>query len=231
MINYIYLTHYLGIFRYDLYKSPNVGIFAKSNDSVVLLPYGYAETKSKRLIDYLEVDPVFVSIGSHRIIGPMVVLNNNGMLLPSLASDEEITYLKQVTGLNVARLESKHTAVGNLISANDNGAIVSPLFKGEFDKQIEDILGINVLTMSVAGFNQTGSMVVCNNNGAAIHPNASEKEIESVASILKVDVEPLTINGGIPYLSSGILCNSKALVVGSLTTGPELIMLSRGFKM
>ena len=50
-------------------------------------------------------------------------------------------------------------------------------------------------------------------------------------TILKVDVEPLTINGGIPYLSSGILCNSKALVVGSLTTGPELIMLSRGFKM
>jgi translation initiation factor 6 len=46
-----------------------------------------------------------------------------------------------------------------------------------------------------------------------------------------VDVEPLTINGGIPYLSSVILCNSKALVVGSLTTGPELIMLSRGFKM
>ena len=86
-------------------------------------------------------------------------------------------------------MESKHTAVGNLISANDNGAIVSPLFKGEFDKQIEDVLGINVLTTSVAGFNQTGSMIVCNNNGAAIHPNASEKEIESVASILKVDVE------------------------------------------
>ena len=146
----------MSIFRYDLYKSPNVGIFAKSNDSVVLLPYGYAETKSKKLIDYLEVDPVFVSIAGNRIIGPMVVLNNNGMILPSLASDDEITYLKQMTGLNIARLESKLTAVGNLITANDYGAIVSPLFKGEFDKQIEDILGINVHTMSVADFNQTG---------------------------------------------------------------------------
>jgi translation initiation factor 6 len=221
----------LGIFRYDLYKSPNVGIFAKSNDSIVLLPYGYAETKSKKLIDYLQVEPVFVSIAGNRLIGPMVVLNNKGMILPSLASDDEITYLKQMTGLNIARLESKHTAVGNLISANDYGAIVSPLFKGEFDKQIEDILGTSVHTMAVADFNQTGSMIVSNNHGAAIHPKASEKEIETVSSILKVDVEPLTINGGIPYLSSGIICNSKSMVVGSLTTGPELIMLSRGFKM
>ena len=221
----------MSIFRYDLYKSPNVGIFAKSNDSVVLLPYGYAETKTIKLIDYLEVDPIFVSIAGNRIIGPMVVLNNNGMILPSLATDDEITYLKQMTGLNIARLESKLTAIGNLITANDYGAIVSPLFNGEFDKQIEDILGINVYTMSVAGFNQTGSMIVSNNQGAAIHPKASETEIETISSVLKVDVEPLTINGGIPYLSSGIICNSKSLVVGSLTTGPELIMLSRGFKM
>jgi translation initiation factor 6 len=221
----------LGIFRYDLYKSPNVGIFAKSNDSIVLLPFGYAETKSKKLVDYLEVEPIFVSIAGNRLIGPMVVLNNNGMILPSIASDDEITYLKQVTGLNVARLDSKLTAIGNLISANDHGAIVSPLFKGEFDKQIADILGINVHTMAIADFNQTGSMLVSNNHGAGIHPKASENEIETVSSILKVDVEPLTINGGIPYLSSGIICNSKSLVVGSITTGPELIMLSRGFKM
>ena len=205
----------MSIFRYDLYKSPNVGIFAKSNDSVVLLPYGYAETKSIKLIDYLEVDPVFVSIAGNRIIGPMVVLNNNGMILPSLASDDEITYLKQMTGLNIARLESKLTAVGNLITANDYGAIVSPLFKGEFDKQIEDILGINVHTMSVADFNQTGSMIVSNNYGAAIHPKASEKEIETISSILNVDVEPRTINGGIHYVSSGLICNSKSLVVVS----------------
>ena len=227
----ILVVDYLGIFRYDLYKSPSVGIFAKCNDSTVLLPYGYAETKSKKLIEYLDVDPIFVSIAGNRIIGPMVVLNNKGMILPSLASDDEITYLKQLTGLNVERLNSKLTAIGNLICANDHGAIVSPLFKGEFDKQIEDVLGTAVHTMSVADFNQTGSIIVSNNNGAAVHPKASEKEIETISSILKVDVEPLTINGGIPYLSSGIICNSKALVVGSLTTGPELIMLSRGFKM
>lgn len=214
-----------------MYKSPNVGIFAKSNDKLVLLPHGYAETKLNKIKDILEVEPIFVSIAGNRIIGPMVVINNNGMLLPSTASEDEVVYLKHVTGLNVSRLDSKLTAIGNLISTNDKGAIVSPLFKNEFNKQISDILGVEVHSMTVADFNQTGSVIVSTNNGAAVHPKASEKEAEIISSVFKVEVEPLTINDGIPYLSSGIVWNSKSLIVGSLTTGPELIMLSRAFKM
>lgn len=221
----------MGIFRYDLYKSPNVGIFAKSNDKLVLLPHGYAETKLKKITEILDTEPLFVSIAGNRIIGPMVVLNNNGMILPSTASDDELVYLKRITGLNVAKLDSKYTAIGNLISTNDKGAIVSPLFKNELDKQIGDVLGVEVHTMSIADFNQTGSIIVSTNNGAAVHPKATEKEVETISSVLKVEVEPLTINGGIPYLSSGMVWNSKSLIVGSLTTGPELIMLSRAFKM
>ena len=221
----------MGIFRYDLYKSPNVGIFARSNDKLVLLPHGYAETKLIKITEILESEPLFVSIAGNRIIGPMVVLNNTGMILPSTASDDELIYLKRITGLNVAKLDSKYTAVGNLISANDKGAIVSPLFKNELDKQISDVLGVEAHTMSVADFNQTGSIIVATNTGAAVHPKATEEEIKIISSVLKVEVEPLTINGGIPYLSSGIVWNSKSLIVGSLTTGPELIMLSRAFKM
>jgi translation initiation factor 6 len=214
-----------------LYKSPNVGIFAKSNDKFVLLPFGYAETKLKKITEIMETEPIYVSIAGNRIIGPMVVLNNNGMILPSTASEDELIYLKRLTGLNVAKLDSKYTAVGNLISTNDKGAIISPLFKGEFDKYIGDILGVEVHTMSVAEFNQTGSTVVSTNSGAAVHPKATEQEVEVISSVLKVEAEPLTINGGIPYLSSGMIWNSKSLIVGTLTTGPELIMLSRAFRM
>lgn len=221
----------MGIFRYDLYKSPNVGIFAKSNDKFVLLPFGYAETKLKKITEIMETEPIYVSIAGNRIIGPMVVLNNNGMILPSTASEDELIYLKRLTGLNVAKLDSKYTAVGNLISTNDKGAIISPLFKGEFDKYIGDILGVEVHTMSVAEFNQTGSTVVSTNSGAAVHPKATEQEVEVISSVLKVEAEPLTINGGIPYLSSGMIWNSRSLIVGTLTTGPELIMLSRAFRM
>ena len=221
---------HLGIYRYDVYKSPNIGLFAKANDSIIIVPFGFAETKTSKLIKYLQVGEVYASVANTRIIGTMTVMNNNGILVPSIASDEEIQILKKTSGLNVERLETKFTAIGNLISTNDNGALVSPLFNGDVDEQVRDVLGVQVHSMRVAGFIQTGSMVVATNTGAAVHPKASEEEIKAISEALQVQVEPVTVNSGIPFVSSGIIANSKSVIVGNLTSGPELIMLTRAFK-
>ncbi|HET7149683.1 MAG TPA: translation initiation factor IF-6 [Candidatus Nitrosopolaris sp.] len=221
----------MGIYKYGVYKSPNLGLFAKANDSIIIVPFGFAKTKTAKLMQYLGVEEeLYTSVANTRLIGPMTAMNNNGILVPSIATDEEVIILKQATGLNVDRLNSKFTAVGNLISTNDNGALVSPLFKGEVDQQIRDALGVPVHSMTVGGFIQTGSMVVATNTGAAVHPKATEEEIKVISETLQVQVEPVTVNGGIPFLSSGILANSKSVIVGTLTSGPELIMLSRIFK-
>jgi translation initiation factor 6 len=231
MYNLIKICSYLAIFRYDIYKSPNIGLFARANDRVIILPFGFAETKTNKLKEYLEIEEeVSVSVAGTRLIGAMTVMNNNGILVPSIASNEEIQTLKQATGLNVESLESKFTAIGNLISTNDNGALASPLFKGEVDRQLRDVLGVPVHSMTVGGFIQTGSMVVATNTGAAVHPKATEEEARIISETLQVQVEPLTVNGGVPFLSSGIIANSKSVIVGSLTSGPELVMLSRAFR-
>jgi translation initiation factor 6 len=222
----------LGIYKYDVYRSPNIGLFVKSNDTLLSVPFGFAETKVKKLKEYLGVDKmIYVSVSGTRLVGPLTVMNNNGILLPSTASEEELQIFKNASKLNVERLNSKFTAVGNLISANDKGAVVSSLIKAETHQQIRDVLGVQVETLSIAGFTQTGSMIVATNQGAGVHPNATDEEIQVISDILKVDVEPATVNGGIPYLSSGIVANSKSMVVGSLTTGPELIILSRAFNI
>ena len=144
----------MAIYRYTVYKSPNIGIFVKANDSIILVPYGFAETKTEKLADYLQVSEVYTSIAGTRLLGPMTVMNNNGMLLPPIASDEEVQMLKRSSHLNVERVKSKFTAIGNLIATNDNGAIVSPLFKGETDRQVQDVLGVLTNSMTVGGFVQ-----------------------------------------------------------------------------
>ena len=222
----------MGIYKYDIYKSPNLGLFCRANNTTLILPFGFAETKMTKLRSYLEVENViFTSIGGTRLIGATAVMNNKGILLSSFSSDEEIEVMKRFTQLNVERLSSRFTAVGNLILANDNGALVSPIFKGEIDKQVQDVLGVPVITCTVAGYYQVGSMIVATDTGAAVHPKASEEELATIAETLKVETEPVTVNGGIPYLSSGLLANSKSVIVGSLTSGPELIMISRAFKV
>lgn len=219
------------IHKYDVYRSPNVGLFTRTNDKTLLLPFGFADTKTKKLKEYLDVEEIVrVSIAGTRLIGPMTVMNNNGILLPSTASDEEIQILKQ-TGLNVERLKSKFTAIGNLISANDKGAVVSKLFSEEVDLDIENTLGVPIQRMSIGGFVQVGSMVVATNAGAIVHPKANDAEINRISEILQIDAEPATVNGGSPFLSSGIIANFSSAIVGSLTTGPELIMISRALKV
>jgi len=196
-----------------------------------MLPLGFASTKSDVLIKYLEISkPIFISIAGTRLLGPMMVMNNKGILVSSIASDDEINIIKNQSKLNVERLRSKYTAIGNLIAANDYGAIVSPLCS-DVIKQVSDVLDVQAISIGVSNLIQTGSIVVITNKGGVIHPGATETEIKTISDILNVNLEPVTINGGVPYLASGIIANSKSIIVGNLTTGPELIMLSRAFNL
>ena len=220
----------MAIYRYTFYKSPNIGVFVKANDSIILIPHGFAETKSEKLAQYLQVREVRASIAGTRLLGPMSVMNNNGMLLPSIASDDEVESIRQATQLKVERASSRFTAIGNLVAANDNGAVVSSLLRGELDQQIQEVLGVPVHSMTIGGFVQTGSMITATNVGAGVTPRATEEEVRMISEALQVPADAVTVNGGMPFPSSGIVANSESVVVGTLTSGPELIMMSRVFQ-
>jgi translation initiation factor 6 len=137
--------------------------------------------------------------------------------------------LKKSTGLNVGVLDTKHNALGNLICVNDKGGVISPKIPKELLKYIQDMLDIEVIQKKVAGYHQAGVMICANKHGGIIHPETDDEDIKTISDILKVKLEPATINGGIPYISSGILANNKAIVVGNFTNGPEIMMLTRAF--
>jgi translation initiation factor 6 len=171
----------LAIYRYTVYKTPNIGIFVKANDTILLIPHGFAETKTAKLTDYLQTRRVYASVAGTRLMGPMTVMNNNGILLPSIASDDEVEMLRQGSHLNVERLDSRYTAIGNLIATNDNGALVSPLLQGDANRQIQNVLGVPAHSMGIGGYVQTGAMVVATNGGAGVHPKATEDEVQAIS--------------------------------------------------
>jgi len=219
----------LDIIKYDVYRGPNIGVYTKVNDSFVFLPNGFAKTKAKNLADYLKTDFIFASIANTRLIGTLMVANNNGMLLPNISFSHELEHLKKSTDLNVEVLDTKFTALGNLICANDKGGIISPMIPKENLKKIQDVLGVEVIQKKVAGYHQVGAMIVATSHGGIIHPETDDEDIKTISSVLGVNLEPATINGGIPFVSSGILANNKSIVVGTLTNGPEIMMLTRAF--
>ncbi len=219
----------MNIFKYDVYRGPNIGIYTKANDSFVFIPNGFAATKASTLSTHLQVAPLFTSVANTRLIGTPMVVNNNGMLIPNISFEHELSYLKKSTGLNVQVLDVKMTALGNMMCVNDKGGVVSPKIPKEAVKTIQDTLGIEIIQKKIAGYHQVGAMAYANNHGGIIHPETDDDDIKAVSDILKVKIEPATINGGIPYVASGILANNKSIVVGNLTNGPEIMMLTRAF--
>ena len=221
----------MGLHLIDLYRSPNIGIFLKANDKAVLVPKGIAGSKVEKLAADLEVVACPTSVGGTRLLGPLIAMNNKGVVASRMIEDYEIDEISSKTRLKVTRLESRLTAVGNLVVANDHGAIVSPILERHAVEQIEATLGTKTLAMTIGEYSQVGAMVVATNSGAAVSPKASEQEAEEIGKILKVEVSASSVNGGIPFPASGVVANSKNAVAGYVTTGPELVFLTRALNV
>ena len=214
----------------DVYSSPNIGVFLNAAENLLLAPRGLTPTKIERISSLLQVRAVETAVGSSRLLGPLIAMNSNGIVVSRMMEEQEISLLAQDTGLMVVRLPGKYTAVGNLIAVNDNGALVSSLLPKDCIDAVRKTLDVHVEPMAIASYSQIGVMIAPTNGGAIIHPAASEREIDQVSSILNVKVTVATVNKGVPFVSSGIVANSKSLIVGSLTSGPELAMLSQAFE-
>ena len=219
----------MDIIKYDVYRGPNLGVYISVNNTIGLVPMGFAQTKADKLAEYLDIQIYHTAVANTRLIGALSVMNNKGILLPTTAFENEYEYLKAETDLEVGVLDSKFNALGNVICANDKGAVVSPWLSKQDCQTVSDVLGVEVIQKKISGFNQTGVVLVANNSGAAIHPEADEEDIKVISNILDTKVEQSSINNGIPYVSSGILVNDHCVVVGSLTSGPEIMMLTRAF--
>jgi translation initiation factor 6 len=215
----------------DIYRNPNVGIFSKANESFLLMPVAYSEPKSERLASLLGVKLIHASVGGTRLLGPLVAANSNGVLLSRFAEEDELIMLKRETGLNVERLDSPYTSVGNLVAVNDFGAVAGDLFAAKEIRQMKEVFGVPVETGTIAGFSQVGAVVAASNAGALAHPRASEDDLKWIQEALHVGCDVSSINGGVPFVSSGIVVNSRAAVVGTSTTGPELFILGKAFKV
>ena len=135
-----------------------------------------------------------------------------------------------MVGGNVTVLDVRYTALGNLVCANRRGAVVSPLFNNQERSAIQDALGVeggqhgHIRVRPERGCWRPG-----NGSGTVVHPMADEEDIRLISEVLGTRVEPSTINNGVPFVASGVLANDTSVVVGRLTTGPEIMMLTRAF--
>jgi translation initiation factor 6 len=210
--------------------SPNMGVFAKATENYALFPQGIPQRKLDRFGEVLKAEVLSLDLAQSKLIGVLAAANSNGIIVPHYATDEEIKFLKENLKVKVGRLKSKHTSAGNLILVNDKGAIVSPLLGRGGLRLVQNILDVEAVQSSIGGLPLPGSMATATNKGVLLHPDVSDEELSLVAEVLRVKAGVGTVNGGVSYVASGILGNSRGMLVGSLTTGPELLTISSIFE-
>ena len=212
----------------DLLGSPNIGVCALTTNCYTIVPAKVSNQKIAKLEDCLKGRVICTPLGGTNLIGVLAVANSNGIALPYFSSDEEIKTIKSVWKGNIERIECKRNALGNQVLANDKGAIVGETLMKEKEavKKIKDVLGVEVVQGTIAGLPYVGSLAVATTKGGIAHPMTSLEELETIKDVLKIQMDVGTINGGIPFIRSGLLANDNGAVIGNMTTGPEILIIS-----
>jgi translation initiation factor 6 len=222
---------YLAILRQNLLGSPNIGVYALTTNSYTILPFNQSVRKINRFNKFLGGQVISTTVGGTRLIGVLAVANSNGIVLPNFTLEEEIKTMKSFLNINVERIEGKLNAYGNLILVNDYGGIVGKNLIKEKNaiRKIEDVLDIELVQGKIAGLPYVGSLAAATNTGVLTHPLLQEEESKLLEEVLKVRVDLGTVNGGNPFVSSGLLVNDSGVIIGQLTTGPEIMVISNLF--
>jgi len=215
----------VAVYIANLVGSPRIGVYSLATDKIVIIPKIVPFKKAERISEWLKVKLIHATIGNSLLVGALACANSNGILLPHFIREEEISAIKSVFDGNITVMEKKRTAYGNMILTNDHGAIVDPRIKESDAKEISETLCVETVRGEIADLPYVGSLAVATNKGVLAHPMLKDSERKLLEDILKVPVDVGTINCGIPYVGTGLICNSHTAIVGSLTTGPEMFII------
>ncbi|MGA3404434.1 MAG: translation initiation factor IF-6 [Candidatus Bathyarchaeia archaeon] len=208
----------------DVFGSPNIGVYCFCNEELAVVPPGLTNRKLKQFAETLDVNVCSTTVGGSTLVGALVTGNSKGLLVPHTIQDYELHRIEEFS--KVVIVESKWTALGNVVLANDFGVILHPDAPREITKSMDD-LGVQPAHGNIGALPFVGALAIATNQGALLSPNTLKEEQSVIEAALKVGTELSTTNGGVPFVKSGILANSKGAVVGSLTRGAELMQITK----
>ena len=215
-----------GISLLNFHKNPFLGILGRANDDWLIVAKGVPKEALKKAKETLEVDVIETTIGGTSLIGSLLIINSRAIVVSNIVYEDELKLLKE-TGLEVEVAPGKENAVGNLVLVDDVAAIVDPELDEETVKLIEDVMKVKVYRSTIGDSGLTGMCAVVNKYGVLCHPDLSDEEEEILKKAFGEDrdINIGTVNKGTPFVGSGIIANSKGVIVGDKSTGVELMRI------
>jgi len=221
--------------RCQFENSSEIGVFAKLTNSYCLVALQGSENFYSTFETELaaQIPVIHASIGGTRIIGRVCVGNKNGLLCPSITTDNELQHLRNALpdGVKVERVEERLSALGNCIACNDYVALVHTDLDRETEELVADFLGVEVFRATIAQNTLVGSYCVLTNQGGLVHARTTMQEMEELSQLLQIPLTAGTVNRGSDVIGAGIVANDWAAFCGTDTTATEMGVIESIFKL
>jgi len=217
-----------------VFGGDNVGLYIKASNKFFLYHSSMDNRRVKVAEKALGVVGVPVKLVSSLILSPFIVCNSNGVIIPRLWEDyavDELTKSLDGLGINYSIVNFKFNTFGNLVLANDYGAVASPLIAPSIRRIIADTLDVEVVSTTIGRFSYIGSLGVANNKGGVFSSVIKEDEAKLISDVLNISVYNGSVNGGVEFISSGLVANDYGALVGTSTTGRELMVITQALEV
>lgn len=204
----------------DFDGDSNLGLHAEITENFCIINPSLSEKCYERVEDTLDVEPIKTSLANSRMAGIFCAANSKGIALPKSIEINEKTVLRD-REINHTIIESKLTALGNLILVNDDACLISPRLE-EVKDELKECFEVPVKTAEIAGTDLLGTTAVVTDEGLLSHRDTSEEEMNQLEEVFGLECGRGTANFGKTFVGASLLANSKGVLTGSKTTGPEL---------
>lgn len=209
----------------DLLGNSSIGIFSMSTNSYAMFPHSTKPKTVDIISQTLDVPIIQSTIASCNLLGLFSCGNSHNLILPDLVSEDEFNIITTniPDDVEVHIFNSKITALGNSIVCSDSVAVVHAEFTQSDIKLIQDYLDVEVIQRRIIDSPLVGSLIFRNDNGFLTHPLITYEELEWLSNTFKIRGDVVTINRGTPFPRPGIVGNNNGILIGSDSSGPELM--------
>jgi translation initiation factor 6 len=219
--------------RVRVLGSPHIGTYMVVTDNLALIPKGADGDLRRKIAEVLSVNDIIeTSIAGTALIGIFTVASGKKVVVPDIIKDEELEELRSL-GLSVDVVEtSNFNALGNVVLHNSRAAVFHPELDRDVATRIAETLNLGAYIQTpIAGIPTVGSAAAVTDRGGLLHPNASDEELRRLSEFFGVELDVGTVNFGIGFIKSGLVANNYGVLVGELTTGPEIVRIMKAFKV
>lgn len=221
--------------RAQFEHSSEVGVFSRLTNSYCLVALGGSENFYSVFESELSkhIPVVHSAIGGTRLVGRLTAGNKNGLIVPSITTDQELQHLRNLLpdGVKVQKVEERLSALGNCIACNDYVALVHTDIDRETEEIIADTLQVDVFRAAIAQNTLVGSYCVLTNQGGLVHARTPMQDMEELSQLIEIPLTAGTVNRGSDVIGAGVVANDWSAFCGMDTTATEMGVLESIYKL